>query len=159
MNEPQMLPLDFPEPTPPDCWYCGPTAGPFQTEHQRPISRGGRGSTTVLSCARCNALKGPLNIDEFREGLAERLGVQPSDVVFAGEATTDRPATTAIATVRSLAADRSVVRIDPAVGEGLHRAWRYLRTGDRGLTRRDLASAGIAAHLDKLRQRLDLGEE
>ncbi|MBV9652317.1 MAG: hypothetical protein JO296_19560 [Pseudonocardiales bacterium] len=39
----------------------------MQTEHQRQISRGGRGGTTVTACVRCNALKGPLDVEEFRE--------------------------------------------------------------------------------------------
>lgn len=160
MTDAQALPLDLPDPEPAQsCWYCGAVGGPFQTEHQQPISRGGRHGATVTSCGRCNALKGPLDIEEFRLGLAERLGIDVAGVVFAGEATDLRPATR-IAGIRSLAADRSVTRIDPAVGEELDRAWRYLRaTGDSRLSRKELASEGIAAHLDVLRENLGLGEE
>lgn len=61
-----------------------------------------------------NDLKGPLALEEFREGLAERLGLAVDQLVFAGEATPERPVTQAIHNVRSLAADRSAVRIDPA---------------------------------------------
>jgi hypothetical protein len=113
-NEP--LPLELPETAPAiTCWYCGSDRGPFEREHQLPVSRGGGevGATTLVwADARCNALKGPLDAEEFREGLAERLGLDPAQIVFAGEATLERPATS-LQAVRSLQADRSVVRIDP----------------------------------------------
>jgi HNH endonuclease len=152
------LPLDLPPPAA-RCWYCGSSADQIQIEHQRPVSRGGRNGVTVLACARCNSLKGPLNLEEFREGIAERLGLTSAEVIFAGEATPERPTTGRIVSVRSLAAERSVVRIDPAVGEELHKAWLYLRSisGDSQITRRDLASTGIAEHLDELRERLGVG--
>lgn len=151
------LPLDLPEPQ--GCWYCAATRGPFQTEHQRPVSRGGRHGITVTSCASCNALKGPLDVEEFRGGLAERLGVDVTEVVFAGEASKDRSATR-ISSVRSLGGNRSVTRIDPAVGEELQRAWRYLRAhSDATLSRKDIASEAIATHLDALRDALGVGEE
>ncbi len=150
------LPFDLPS-SRPACWYCGTTTGAFEQEHQLPISRGGSGSKLVHACARCNDLKGPLDLKEFRQGLPERLDVA---VVFAGEGTEDRPATARLKGVRSLGADRSVVRIDPTAGEELQRAWRYLRAaGDPRLTRRDLASEAIAAHLDALREKLELGDE
>lgn len=65
-----------------------------------------------------------------------------------------------IGSIRSLAADRSVTRIDPDVGEELQRAWRYLRAaGDSQLSRKDLASEAIAGHLDALRESLGVREE
>jgi 5-methylcytosine-specific restriction endonuclease McrA len=67
------------------CWYCGGGEGPFETEHQVPVSRGGKwGANIVDACASCNHLKGRLTVDEFRRALAVRLGV--AEVVFAGEA-------------------------------------------------------------------------
>ena len=112
----------------------------------------------VWADARCNALKGPLDAEEFREGLAERLGVDPAQVVFAGEATPERPATRLHA-VRSLQADRSVVRIDPIAGEELNRAWRWLRAAvDPQLTKRDVATEAILAQLAELRARY-VGED
>jgi transposase len=64
-----------------------------------------------------------------------------------------------IGRVKSLAADRGVVRIDPEVGEELHKAWRYLRTlpGGRRLTRCELASTAVAEHLDTRREELQVG--
>jgi transposase len=64
-----------------------------------------------------------------------------------------------IGRVKSLAADRSVVRIDPEVVEELHKAWRYLRTlsGGRRLTRCELASTAVAEHLDTRREELQVG--
>jgi hypothetical protein len=32
----EALPLELPPLV--SCWYCGTTAGPMETEHQRPIS-------------------------------------------------------------------------------------------------------------------------
>ena len=52
----------------------------------------------MLACVRCNALKGPLDVEEFREGVAERLGLAAADLVFAGEAARDRPATRGVDT-------------------------------------------------------------
>jgi hypothetical protein len=128
-NEP--LALELPETEPAvTCWYCDSARGPFEREHQLPVSRGGgeAGATTLVwADARCNALKGPLDVEEFREGLAERLGLDPTQVVFAGEATPERPAT-GLQAVRSLPADRSVVRLDPVAGDELNKAWRWLRT-------------------------------
>jgi hypothetical protein len=125
------LPLELPDTEPAvTCWYCGSARGPFEREHQLPVSRGGgeAGATTLVwADARCNALKGPLDAEEFREGLAERLGLDPTQVVFAGEATPERPAT-GLQAVRSLQADRSVVRLDPVAGDELNKAWRWLRT-------------------------------
>jgi 5-methylcytosine-specific restriction endonuclease McrA len=71
------LPLDFG----PDglqnriCWYCGGGEGPFETEHQVPVSRGGnwRGNL-VWSCADCNHLKESLTAEEFHKALKARLG-------------------------------------------------------------------------------------
>jgi hypothetical protein len=112
----------------------------------------------VWADARCNALKGPLDGEEFREGLAERLGLDPTEVVFAGEATPERPATS-LQGVRSLQADRSVVRLDPAAGEELTRAWRWLRAAlDPRFTKRDLATEVITQHLGDLRARY-VGED
>jgi hypothetical protein len=156
------LPLALPDATPAvTCWYCGSDRGPFEREHQLPVSRGGGevGATALVwADARCNALKGPLDVEEFREGLAERLGLDPAQVVFAGEATPDRPATR-LREVRSLQADRSVVRIDPIAGEELNRAWRWLRVAlDPRLTKRDVATEAILEHLRELRARY-VGED
>src|SRR3954470_16500553 len=36
------LPLELPDATPAvTCWYCGTDRGPFEREHQLPVSRGG----------------------------------------------------------------------------------------------------------------------
>jgi hypothetical protein len=156
------LPLEFPEPVvPPTCWYCGATSRPFEQEHQLPRSRGGgHGLNIVRACVACNDVKGPLTVEEFREGLAERLGLAVDQVVFAGEATPDHPATQAICSVRSLAGDRSAVGIDPEVADELYKAWLYLRTqsGNQRLTRRELASTAIAEYLRQLRKQLGVGE-
>jgi hypothetical protein len=159
---PEPLPLELPETEPAlTCWYCGTDRGPFEHEHQLPVSRGGGEAGArrlVWADARCNALKGPLDVEEFREGLAERLGVDAAQVVFAGEATPERPATRLHA-VRSLQADRSVVRIDPIAGDELNRAWRWLRAAlDPQLTRRDVATEAILTHLAELRTRY-VGED
>jgi hypothetical protein len=154
MTEP--LPLEFPEPRPrPACWYCGTTEGPFEGEHQLPVSRGGPGGANVVrACAPCNDLKGPLQLEEFRQGLAERLGVVDQSVVFAGEATATRPATPMMQAIRSLEADRSVVRLAPAAKVELERALRFLRgVVSSGLTQRDLATAAVSEHLAGLRAR------
>jgi len=152
------LPLDLP--APPTCWYCATTQGPLEREHQLPRSRGGHRGPVVNACARCNDLKGPLDVEEFREGLAERLGVSPADVVFAGEATAERPMTPRIGTVRSLTANRSVTRLDPAVGEQLSQAWRWMRiTLDPTITRRDIASQAISRYLTELQEQLVDGTE
>lgn len=121
------------------CWYCGSRSGPWESEHQTPVSRGGgAGGNIVDACARCNHLKGKLTVEEFREALAARLGV--SEVVFWGEAAADAPATE-IRTVRSLAGDREVTRLDPVVSDRLNRAVRYYRaTGLPRMNRKDLAS-------------------
>lgn len=159
MSDPQMLPLDLPEPAPVvRCWYCGAAAGVLEVEHQLPRSRGGAdGANTVSACAPCNDLKGPLSLEEFRRGLGERLG---TEVVFAGEATSERPATPLAGRVRSLGGDRSVVRLDPTVGEELQAAWRYLRSSESTrLTRLELASACITAGLADMRDERDLGDE
>jgi hypothetical protein len=154
-NEP--LALELPDVTPAvTCWYCGSARGPFEREHQLPVSRGGgeAGATKLVwADARCNALKGPLDAEEFREGLAERLGLEPAEVVFAGEATLERSATN-LGTVRSLQADRSVVRIDPIVGDELNKAWRWLRAAlDPRVTKREVATEAILSHLAELRSR------
>lgn len=52
----------------------------------------------------------------------------PDQIVFAGEATDERPMTGAIVTVASLGADRAVVRIAPEAKEQLERACDFLRT-------------------------------
>lgn len=63
------------------CWYCGTTSGPWEREHQIPVSRGGGAGTNIVhACARCNHLKGKLTIDEFRDALALRLGLV--EVIF-----------------------------------------------------------------------------
>jgi hypothetical protein len=159
---PEALPLDLPDAPPAlTCWYCGSNRGPFEREHQLPVSRGGgeAGATRLVwADARCNALKGPLDAEEFREGLAERLGLDPTQVVFAGEATPERPATN-LATVRSLQADRSVVRIDPIAGDELNKAWRWLRAAlDPRVTKREVATEAILTHLAELRARY-VGED
>jgi hypothetical protein len=156
------LPLELPEAElTRTCWYCGSARGPFEREHQLPVSRGGgeAGATRLVwADARCNALKGPLDAEEFREGLAERLGLDPAQVVFAGEATPERPATP-LQTVRSLQADRSVVRIDPIAGDELSKAWRWLRAAlDPRVTKRDVATEAILSHLAELRARY-VGED
>ena len=118
------------------------TSPMLEVEHQLPVSRGGiDDGNTVSACAPCNDLKGPLSLEEFRQGLAERIG---TDVVFAGEATPDHAATPLAGRVRSLAGDRSVVRLDPAVGEELQAAWRYLRSTESPEI--DAARPGLGLH-------------
>ena len=51
----------------------------------------------------------------------------PDQIVFAGEATDERPMTGAIVTVASLGADRAVVRIAPEAKEQLERACDFRR--------------------------------
>jgi 5-methylcytosine-specific restriction endonuclease McrA len=73
----QALPLDLVDLRDPDrsCWYCGGGEGPFETEHQVPVSRGGKWRGNVVwACASCNHLKGSLTVEEFREALEARLG-------------------------------------------------------------------------------------
>jgi hypothetical protein len=144
-----VLPLDLDEPTVAVCWYCGTTAGDFETEHQTPKSRGGTaGSNVVRACVPCNHLKGKLTLEEFRTALELRLGVSP--VVFAGEATTEIPAT-AIGAVRSLAGTQAVVKLDPVVAERLDRALLWLGRRGRGRpTRKNAVSAAVTAWLDEL---------
>jgi hypothetical protein len=117
------------------CWYCDGVEGPFETKHEVPVSRGGKwGANVVDACASCNHLKGRLTVDEFRRALAVRLGI--AEVTFAGEAG-ERPATP-IRSIRSLGADREVVRVDPMAGVRLSRAVRFLRTlGRPGFTAKD----------------------
>jgi hypothetical protein len=155
------LPLDFG----PDglqqrtCWYCGGGEGPFETEHQVPVSRGGKwGANVVDACASCNHLKGRLTVDEFCFALAVRLGVP--EVIFAGEAGEGRSATP-IRSVRSLGADREVVRVDPLAGERLSRAVRFLRTvGRPGFTAKDAVSDAIHRWCDELATKyLERGED
>jgi hypothetical protein len=141
------------------CWYCGGGEGPFETEHQLPVSRGGKwGANVVDACASCNHLKGRLTVDEFRRALAVRLGVP--EVVFAGEAGEGRPVTP-ITSVRSLGADREVVRVDPLAGDRLSRAVRFLRTmGRTGFTAKDAATEAVHAWCDALAARyLGPGED
>jgi hypothetical protein len=150
------LPLELPEPrSRPTCWYCGTSDGPFEHEHQLPVSRGGHeGANLVRACAPCNDLKGPLQLEEYRQGLAERLGLVDESVVFAGEATANRPATSMVQAIRSLEADRSVVRLAPAAKVELEQALRFLRgVLSSTLTQRDLATAAVAEHLARLRAR------
>ena len=133
--------------------------GPFETEHKVPISRGGKwGANIVDACASCNHLKGRLTVDEFRRALAVRLGV--TEVVFAGEAGEGRPATP-ITSVRSLGADREVVRVDPLAGDRLSRAVRFLRTmGRTGFTAKDAVTEAVHAWCDGLASRyLGPGED
>src|SRR5215213_8089252 len=131
------------------CWYCGGVDGPFETEHQVPVSRGGKWGTNIVdSCASCNHLKGRLTVDEFRRALAVRLGV--TEVVFAGEAGEWRPATP-ITSVRSLGADREVVRVDPLAGDRLSRAVRLLRRmGKPSLTSKDAVTEAVQRWCDEL---------
>jgi hypothetical protein len=138
MTDTLALPLDLPEPDR-RCWYCGTTSAlVFEREHQRPISRGGVPSgPTVDSCQQHNRLKGDRTMPEFRAALAERLGVDPETVVFAGEATPQRPATN-LDDVRSLVDDRDGVRLYHDVGRSLRRAVLMLR--GRGLPRVSLTS-------------------
>jgi HNH endonuclease len=141
------------------CWYCGGGEGPFETEHQVPVSRGGKwGANVVDACASCNHLKGRLTVDEFRRALAVRLGVP--EVTFAGEAGEGRPGTP-IRSVRSLGADREVVRVDPLAGDRLSRAVRLLRTmGRPGFTAKDAATEAIQRWCDELAAKyLNPGED
>src|SRR3954447_11402342 len=144
------LPFDLPVAARPvgerRCWYCGTTTGPFETEHQLPVSRGGKWQGNVVeACASCNALKGPLTLEEFRSALAVRLGVP--EVVFAAEADDDRPAT-AIRSVRSLGANREVFRLDPVIGARLARAVFFPRgAAQPRLTRKEAAGEAIARWL------------
>src|SRR5664280_1688665 len=82
------------------CWYCGSTTGPWEHAHQTPVSRGGGAADNIVdSCSRCNHLKGKLTLDEFREALAQRLGLD--EVVFWAEASPLQPST-AITAVKTL---------------------------------------------------------
>jgi len=122
--------------------------GPFETEHQRPVSRGGLcGDNLVRACAACNHLKGKLTLEEFRTALQRRLGV--STVVFAGEVSPGGRATP-IDSVRSLAGTPDVVKLDPVVGERLDRALTWLARRGRGATRKDAVSAAVSDWLDDL---------
>ncbi len=86
--------FELPEPL--TCWYCGSKDGPFEREHQVPVSRGGgEGPNIVWACAPCNDLKGECDREQYREGIAERLGLSPK----------------AVTAVQSLEADRSVVSL------------------------------------------------
>jgi hypothetical protein len=51
------------------CVYCGLASGPFQIDHKFPWSRGGRHELDNLcvACVECNAVKGALSEEEFRE--------------------------------------------------------------------------------------------
>ena len=145
-----VLPLELVDtPVSDICWYCGSTAGPWEREHQLPVSRGGEsGDNLVRACAACNHLKGKLTLEEFRTALELRLGVSP--VVFVGEARSDLPATP-IAAVRSLAGTPAVVKLDPVVSERLDRALTWLGRRGRGrLTRKDAVSAAVTAWLDDI---------
>jgi hypothetical protein len=155
------LPLDFGPDGLQDriCWYCGGREGPFEAEHQVPVSRGGKwGANVVAACASCNHLKGRLTVNEFRRALAVRLGVP--EVTFAGEAGKGRPAT-AIRSIRSLGADREVVRVDPVAGDRLSRAVRFLRTmGRPNFTAKDAATDAVQRWCDELATKyLDAGED
>lgn len=131
------LPLGLPEMAR-RCWYCGTTqALIWEREHQRPRSRGGAGGPVVLSCRFHNRLKGDRTVEEFREALAERLGIEASAVVFAGEAGPERPATP-LAGIESLVDERDAVRLLPEAGRALRRAVVTLRS--RGLPRVNLTS-------------------
>jgi hypothetical protein len=153
--------LDFGGYVPPQrtCWYCGGGEGPFETEHQVPVSRGGKwGANVVDACASCNHLKGRLTVDEFRRALSVRLGVP--EVVFAGEAGEGSQATP-ISSIRSLGADREVVRVDPVAGDRLSRAVRFLRRmGRPSLTSKDAATEAVDRWCDELASRcLEPGED
>lgn len=54
------------------CVYCGTVDGPFQIDHKFPWSRGGRHELDNLcvACLECNAAKGALTEQEFREAIA-----------------------------------------------------------------------------------------
>lgn len=61
------------------CWYCGGNAdiGSYGVDHVVPVSRGGsdEDSNLVPVCVFCNAKKGALSVEEFRDLLArERAG-------------------------------------------------------------------------------------
>jgi hypothetical protein len=142
------LPLDLglDDPVPVRCWYCGTGRGPWEREHQLPVSRGGAGGDNVVrACEACNHLKGKLTLEEFRDALALRLTLPT--VTFAGEATGEHPATS-IRRVRSLAATQEVTRLDPVVGERLDRCLVWLRRRGRRMTRKDAVSAAVTAWLD-----------
>ena len=145
----QCLPLDFDDPAPRKrCWYCGTVRGPWEREHQLPVSRGGVGGDNVVrACEACNHLKGKLTLDEFRSALALRLALPT--VVFDGEAGEDRTATP-IGHIRTLAATQEVTKLDPVVGERLDRALVWLRRRGQTMTRKDAVSAAVAAWLDGL---------
>jgi HNH endonuclease len=148
------LPLDFGPDGLQDriCWYCGGGEGPFEAEHQLPVSRGGKwGANVVAACAACNHLKGRLTVDEFRRALAVRLGVP--EVVFAGEAGEGGTATP-ITSIRSLGADREVVRVDPLAGDRLSRAVRFLRTmGRSSFTTKDAVTEAVQRWCNELAER------
>jgi hypothetical protein len=141
------------------CWYCGGGEGPFETEHQVPVSRGDKwGANVVDACASRNHLKGRLTVDEFRRALAVRLGVP--EVTFAGEAGEGRPATP-IRSIRSLGADREVVRVDPLAADRLSRAVRFLRRmGRPSFTAKDAVTDAVHHWCDELAAKyLEPGED
>ena len=138
------------------CWYCGSAAGPWESDHQVPVSRGGPGGDNVVrACKPCNHLKGKLTLEEFRTALERRLGVSTA-VVFAGEATPESPATP-IASVRTLASTQVVVKLDPVVAERLDRALTWLAAaGERPANsqgRRVGRGGGLARRAGRCRAR------
>lgn len=68
------------------CWYCGVALPPFdewEIEHQHPRSRGGSNTieNLVAACRRCNALKGPRTVEEYRRRIIAQLENKIQDVV------------------------------------------------------------------------------
>jgi 5-methylcytosine-specific restriction endonuclease McrA len=63
------------------CAWCKmPVGYGFHFDHERPTSRGGPHalSNIMISCSRCNRLKGPLAGDEMRALLALLASVHPA---------------------------------------------------------------------------------
>jgi len=70
------------------CWYCGHRVKlrDFRLDHQEPFSLGGADSkrNLVVSCHRCDLMKGALTVEAFRAKLLRRLGAD-AKIVFHGE--------------------------------------------------------------------------
>lgn len=56
------------------CWYCGTRLSleTLHVDHKTPRSQGGTNGmdNLVPACGECNMVKGPMNVEEFREKIA-----------------------------------------------------------------------------------------
>jgi HNH endonuclease len=132
------------------CWYCGTdtTEAIFEREHQVPLSlNGGHGDNMVDSCQPCNRLKSNRTVEQFRAEIEARLG---EAVTFAGEATSEHPATD-ISHVRSFAAPTGLVRLPGDILLEARQAVLELRSaGYTSATLGGLVTDALRAHLDRL---------